>query len=158
MWRLLILTILFISASSVVKTRLVNQQLSIDRHNHYRKMVHVPKLKFSQECADNAQEWAEYLAKNNTGLSHSNTTEFGENIYWNSGRSSEIMMVDQWALEKKYFSEKSRKHSHKNQHYSQVIWRTTKYVGVGMAIANDGSEYWVASYYPVGNYLGEKAY
>ena len=158
MWRLLILSVLLISASKIVKTRQVNQQLSLDRHNYYRKMVNVPKLIYSKECADNAQQWADNLAEKNSGLSHSHTSKFGENIYWNSGKSTENMMVDQWAGEKKYFNPKTRNHSHKNGHYSQVVWRDTKYVGVGMAIANDGSEYWVASYYPAGNFIGEKAY
>ena len=158
MWRLLSFSVLFISTTVIVKTRTIDQQKIIDRHNHYRKMVHVPSLKYSKECADYAQHWAEKLALQNNGLKHSGSSKFGENIYWKSGKANGVIMVDKWAEEKKYFNSKSRKHTHKNGHYSQVVWRNTEYVGIGMAIAKDGSEYWVASYYPAGNYIGEKAY
>lgn len=158
MWRLILLSTLFLSASAMIKTKTINQQKVVDRHNYYRKMVGVPNLKYSKDCADNAQQWAEFLAKRNNGLSHSDSDKYGENIYWSSGEATELRMVDKWAEEKKYFNSKSRKHSHKNGHYSQIVWRKTKFVGVGMAIAKDGSEYWVASYYPAGNFIGEKAY
>lgn len=158
MWRLIILSVLLVSAVSVVKTKQIDQQKIVDRHNYYRKMVNVPNLEYSKECANKAQIWAEKLAKKNSGLTHSKSDKYGENIYWSSGEANGVMMVDKWALEKKYFNSNTRKHTHKNGHYSQIVWRKTKFVGVGMAIAQDGSEYWVATYYPAGNYAGERAY
>ncbi len=158
MWRLIILSLVLLSVSSLVKTRQVDQQKVVERHNYYRKMVGVPDLKYSNECAAYAQKWAENLAFKNNGLKHSGSHKYGENIYWKSNSSNEIEMIDYWAEEKKYFNANTRHHSHKNGHYSQIVWRDTKFVGVGMAIAKDGSEYWVATYYPAGNYIGEKAY
>ena len=158
MWRLIVFSALLLSFAIKVSTRKVNQQKVVERHNYYRKMVGVPNLTFSKDCANYAQKWAEQLALKNNGLKHSGSSKYGENIYWNSGMANEWDMIDYLAREKKYFNQNTRKHSHKNGHYSQMVWRNTQFVGVGMAIAKDGSEYWVTTYYPAGNYIGEKAY
>ena len=113
---------------------------------------------FSQECADFAQQWAEKLAKKNHGLSHSKKNKYGENIYWCSDISNETEMINAWTEEKEFFNTKRRNHTKRNGHYTQMIWENTKYVGTGMAIAKDGSQYWVCTYYPPGNWIGEKAY
>jgi len=158
MWRLIFISVLLTSIGIAIKIKPVDQQKVVDRHNYYRKMVGVPNLKYSKECATYAQKWAEQLASKNNGLKHSGNHKYGENIYWSSNSATEIDMIDYWAFEKKYFNPKTRNHTHKNGHYSQIVWRDTKFVGVGMAIAKDGSEYWVATYYPAGNYIGKKAY
>ena len=147
-------SIVFLSIS----TRQINEKTILERHNYYRSQVGVPPLKLSKECQESAQKWAEYLAKRNNGLTHSKNMKYGENCFWSSAEASEKLVVDRWASEKKYFNTRTRKYSYKTGHYTQIIWRDTKYVGVGMAIANDGSEYWVCNYYPIGNYTNEKAY
>ena len=149
---------LLILTSSVVKVKSANQIKVVDLHNIYRKEVGVPNIKYSAECEAYAQKWAERLAKKNSGLNHSSTSKYGENIYWNSGSATETNMIDCWVKEKKDFNSRSRKHSSKNGHYTQIIWKNTKFVGTGMAVAKDGSEYWVCTYYPAGNYIGEKVY
>ncbi len=158
MWKLIIGSIIFLPLSSGIKTKQINHNKIVDRHNYYRDMLGVPHLKYSKKCSDFAQNWAEHLAKENDGLSHSNDNEYGENCYWYSGSADENRVVDRWASEKEFFNHKKRTYSHKSGHYSQMIWRDTKLVGTGMAIASDGSEYWVCTYYPAGNYVGEKAY
>ncbi|MGV6861479.1 MAG: CAP family protein [Putridiphycobacter sp.] len=142
---------LSISHKPVNKTELIN------RHNYYRKRVGVKPIKYSDECEGSAQAWADYLAKKNKGLSH-NSGKFGQNCFWSSNRSNPTQVVDEWAKELKYFNTRKRSYSPKVGHYTQIIWAKTEYVGVGMAIAKDGSEYWVCNYYPAGNYVGEKAY
>jgi len=154
MWKLLIASVVFLSIS----TRQIDENVILKRHNYYREQVGVQALKLNKECQETAQKWAEYLAKRNRGLSHSNNRKYGQNCYWNSVSSTEEQVVDSWASEKRYFNSKTRKYSSKTGHYTQIIWRDTKFVGVGMAIANDGSEYWVCNYYPPGNYTNQKAY
>jgi hypothetical protein len=39
-------------------------------------------------------------------------------------------------------------------HFTQLVWKTTKEVGFGVARASDGSFYGVANYYPAGNLIG----
>jgi pathogenesis-related protein 1 len=149
---------LLVLTSSEVKIKEIDQNKVVELHNIYRREVKVPNLEYSEECAAYAQRWAKYLAQKNKGLNHSNSNKYGENIYWCSAEASETKMVDSWVKEKKLFSTKSRKHNSKNGHYTQVIWKDTKFVGAGMAVAKDGSEYWVCTYYPAGNYIGEKVY
>ncbi|MCI5139186.1 MAG: hypothetical protein D3922_12405, partial [Candidatus Electrothrix sp. AR1] len=43
-------------------------------------------------------------------------------------------------------------------HYTQVVWRSTKEVGCGMASCNDKAQLWVCQYNPRGNMLGQKPY
>lgn len=41
-------------------------------------------------------------------------------------------------------------------HFTQVIWKGTQQLGVGIALTNDGkSVYVVAQYSPPGNFLGQ---
>jgi len=157
MWKLLTLSMLITSAYTM-QTKYIDQNKVIEQHNIYRKELGIPPLKFSQECADFAQKWAEKLAKNNRGLVHSKQAKFGENIFWKSKATNETEIIDAWAREKKYFSNRKRKYNSKNGHYTQMIWENTKLIGTGMAISKDGSEYWVCTYYPPGNWIGEKAY
>lgn len=42
-------------------------------------------------------------------------------------------------------------------HFTQVVWKETKELGVGCTKARDGKIYVVANYYPPGNYIGDFA-
>ena len=43
-------------------------------------------------------------------------------------------------------------------HYTQMVWKDTKEVGISYATSKSGSVYVVARYYPPGNYSGEYPY
>lgn len=36
-------------------------------------------------------------------------------------------------------------------HYTQVVWKNSRYVGCGKAMAANGTLYYVCNYYPAGN-------
>ena len=158
MWKLLILSILILSVVFVSPSKNIDQQKIVDQHNSYRKELRISPLQFSEDCAKYAQKWAERLAKQNKGLIHNKQNKYGENIYWSSNASNESEVLSAWAEEKKHFNSRKRKCNPKNGHYTQMIWENTKFVGTGMAVSKDGSEYWVCAYYPSGNWIGEKAY
>ena len=139
----------------------VDKDALLERHNHYRRTVGVPDLKWSDELADIAQKWANKLAKD-CRFYHSKVP-YGENIYWSSGSSTEKEVVDAWGSEKKYFNHKNptykgNRRSSKAGHYSQMIWRNTTHVGGAKQNCKHGEEIWVCNYDPYGNVIGEKAY
>lgn len=158
MWKLIILSTLLLSTVQLLPSKSIDQQKIVDEHNSIRKKLNIKPLLFSQDCANFAQKWAEKLAKQNNGLIHSDDSKYGENLYWYSASATEHQVIKAWASETKYFNSRRRKANSKNGHYTQMIWENTKYVGTGMAISKDGSEYWVCSYYPPGNWAGEKVY
>jgi hypothetical protein len=42
-------------------------------------------------------------------------------------------------------------------HFTQVVWRASRRLGVGRAVAGDGAVYVVANYDPAGNMIGQYA-
>lgn len=161
-----VLTGILISASPEVnwpskKDRVIDQEKLVSRHNFYREKLDIPPLEWSDSLADFAQNWADHLADNGCGLEHSSGS-FGENIYWTSGKRDENDVVDYWAQESKYFDHENPvfKKGKMNAygHYTQIIWRETRYVGAGVATCSNGTEIWVCSYDPPGNYINEKVY
>ena len=156
----------FVSGSTLNK---VQAQEVVDFHNQARAEVGVNPLEWSAELSVHAQEWAEHLAKSN-GCRMKHRPErgkwkavYGENIYWGKGYSqaeSPLLASVLWYEEKKDFKNNLIKPSRGPQpgHYSQMVWRTTKEVGMGMAICRNGDVIVVANYNPPGNYIGERAY
>ena len=156
----------FISGSTLNKSQM---EEVVDFHNQARAEVGVEPLVWSAELSVHAQEWAEYLAKSN-GCRMKHRPErgkwkavYGENIYWGKGYSLEespLLASVLWYEEKKDFKNNLIKPSRGPQtgHYSQMVWRTTKEVGMGMAICRNGDVIVVANYNPPGNYIGERAY
>jgi len=158
MWRLIFILPFISFTSEISEEREIDQFAVIERHNDYRRDLGLNDLQYSEECAQKAQLWAEHLAKKNRGLKHSKFDGYGENIAWNSIEMSESETVDMWGEEIEKFNKRRRKFTYATGHYSQIVWKNTKFVGTGMAVAKDGSEYWVCNYYPTGNVIGEKAY
>lgn len=88
-------------------------------------------------------------------LQHSSERKYGENIYWSSGQTiNGKTPVDSWYDEIKLYNYKNALFSAGTGHFTQVVWKNSSELGVGMACF--GNEvYVVASYYPPGNYSGE---
>ncbi len=154
--------ITFMSADNIsVKSELsAKEQVEIvEAHNTWRRLVGTEDIKWSDELASQAQQWANKLAKRSCKMDHSNTIN-GENLYWSSAASSAKEVVDAWASEKKYYKGGTIKGRdfRKYGHYTQIVWNRTKFVGCGMAVCKHGNQIWVCHYSPAGNYLGKKAY
>ncbi len=88
-------------------------------------------------------------------LQHSSERKYGENIYWSSGKTvNGKVPVDSWYDEIKQYNYGNASFSSGTGHFTQVVWKSSCELGVGMACV--GNEvYVVASYYPPGNYSGE---
>lgn len=136
----------------------------LEAHNRYRAEVDVPSLSWSNDLANQAQDWANYLASTGT-FDHSGTPGQGENLWrGTSGAHSLTNMVDRWGNEKQFFkggifSDVSSTGNWADVgHYTQTVWRETSEVGCGVADGNDGKTYLVCRYTPPGNFEGQPVY
>jgi pathogenesis-related protein 1 len=133
----------------------------INQHNFARAEVGVSEIEWSSKLASVAQKYANYLASSSCSMKHSENKNYGENLFWGSGKYySALDASNSWYEEKQLYSyEKvSDTNFHDVGHYTQMIWRNTTQVGVGVAKCSDGSYIYVANYYPQGNYIGEYPY
>jgi pathogenesis-related protein 1 len=137
----------------------------VDRHNYFRREVGSEPLTWSNELANYALEWGEYLASQNCAMEHRPRTgkwaqKYGENLYWSSGMAATpIASVDSWASEKSIYDKKPISHANLEAgHYTQIIWHKTTQVGCAI-IKCAGNQYLVVcNYSPAGNYLGQSPY
>ncbi|XP_061771723.1 GLI pathogenesis-related 2, like isoform X2 [Nerophis ophidion] len=100
---------------------------ALRRHNELRKRHQAPPLKLSSKLNREAARYAESLASTRI-LKHSEDSSkgsYGENLAWASN--------DQLG------------------HFTAMVWKSTTTLGVGKAIASDGSSFVVARYFPAGN-------
>nr|XP_021327299.1 ancylostoma secreted protein isoform X1 [Danio rerio] len=121
-------------------------------HNAYRKQHGAPPLTFNKNLCRSAQQWAEHLLSTKT-LAHSNKG-YGENLYyaWSSANKKLTgnEAVDSWYGEIKDYNFSRPGFSSKTGHFTQVVWKDTKELGVGLA--TDGNTIFVVGQYlPAGN-------
>ncbi|XP_076264117.1 uncharacterized protein LOC143198658 isoform X2 [Rhynchophorus ferrugineus] len=130
----------------------------LDAHNKYRRRHGVPPLKLDKELCKCAEEWARHLASRNI-LEHRPESNYGENIYclYSSDPTFTIngnTPVDTWYDEIKDHPFGREPSNLKSGHFTQVIWKSSEYLGVGVAKSSQGSIYVVANYSPAGNFVG----
>ena len=145
---------------------------SLKVHNDARKEVGVTPLVWSEKLEEQALKYAKQIARTNN-YRHSNTQD-GENLamfyeYEKHNKVKKYIYPETplydasvaWYDEiKDYKYSKIKRHriGPKIGHYTQMVWKDTKEVGVASAISKNGKVYVVARYYPAGNYLGEYPY
>jgi pathogenesis-related protein 1 len=140
---------------------------ALDFHNKVRKEVNVDPLEWSVELAAYAQEWADFLAnKNSCRIAHrvmlgKNTKMAGENVFMGMGMSFNALYASKtWYREKKNYDPADSPNSgfQNTGHYTQMVWRKTVKVGIGIAVCKSGATIIVANYDPAGNFIGEKPF
>ena len=140
----------------------------LNHHNIARQEVGVAPLAWSVHLANYAQAWADYLSiHNHCTMKHSNCKDnegnsLGENLWWGSS-SSFYKPLDSsigWHSEKKdYIYQPFGKPTPQPVgHYTQMVWKNTKEMGVGVAYCASGGLLVVANYFPAGNWIGEYSY
>ena len=140
----------------------------LQHHNKVRQEVGVAALVWNIQLAAYAQNWADYLANNNNCTMKHRTNpgeeskSYGENIFWGSS-SSYYKPVDAslaWYDEKKLYKYQKLNNNNWDRagHYTQMVWKDTKEVGVGVAVCPNGGLIIVANYYPVGNVITQYPY
>ncbi|XP_031733747.1 Golgi-associated plant pathogenesis-related protein 1 [Anarrhichthys ocellatus] len=128
------------------------QREFLETHNAYRAKHSTPPMSLSSELTAAAQKWAEHLLA--IGALQHSVTKDGENIF-NMSSSAPIHLtgkeaVDLWYNEMKYYSWSNPGFSNVTGHFTQVVWKDSTELGVGMA--TDGKRVFVVGKYrPAGN-------
>ncbi|KAG7160988.1 Golgi-associated plant pathogenesis-related protein 1-like 1 [Homarus americanus] len=111
-----------------------------------------------------AKEWAKKLAVNEK-MSNNPDSKYGENLYsvtsnTNNFKVKSDEVVDKWYGEHKEhkFGEEPKGTLLKSGHFSQMVWKDTKQMGVGKARNAAGTKVFVvANFDPQGNWMGQFA-
>lgn len=67
------------------------------------------------------------------------------------------MAVDSWYKEIEKYKFGSKDAQKGTGHFTQVVWKDTKHLGIGIAQSKNGKYYVVAEYDPSGNFSGKYA-
>lgn len=125
-------------------------------HNKLRgECENIQPLLLSPELCRVAQEHAEKLSKRDLQIrmSHSDNFDFGENIAFLENEDDKTGIHDNVASD--ICSQWYSKHESPNEEAypaTQITWKTTKLVGVGLDTSDGGKTYHVVcNYYPPGN-------
>jgi pathogenesis-related protein 1 len=129
----------------------------ISAHNFYRRRVGTPPLRWSDDLATRAQQWATTLIEHGM-YAPRHDGRFGENLFEISrGSAKPFQVVSAWASEAANYNHRTNSCNARCGHYTQVVWRSTRWVGCGVA-GNAKREVWVCNYAPYGNTIGERPY
>ncbi|XP_051209166.1 uncharacterized protein [Lolium perenne] len=131
----------------------------LKEHNAFRAQEGERPLTWNTTVAKYAQQYAEQR-KGDCALKHS-TGPYGENLMYGDGKSwTWRHTVDEWSEEKKnyHYTTNTCDAGKMCGHYTAVVWKDTTSVGCGRVTCTSGNTLMVCSYYPPGNYDGEKPY
>ncbi|XP_030373573.1 Golgi-associated plant pathogenesis-related protein 1-like [Scaptodrosophila lebanonensis] len=123
----------------------------LDEHNRYRAKHNTPKLTLNADLSSGCASYAKEIAAKNS-LDHS-IGNYGENLCVRS--SNPVECVKMWYDEMKDYDFKKPKFSSATGHFTQMLWRSSKEMGVGKAKSSGGLIYVVARYKPAGNVVGK---
>jgi pathogenesis-related protein 1 len=154
-----------------------------EAHNAARQELGVnpalPDLEWSDELQTFAQQWSDSLAQRCGTIEHRTQDRYGENIALRgstraSGSFSGEDAVAGWVAELACWDYGTIRgtercdsaciadlNSNGCGHYTQVIWRDTRFVGCGYSTCESQGytfEIWVCNYDPPGNYIGQTPY
>lgn len=127
-------------------------------HNEYRSEHGVPPLVLNKDITKVAQKWADDLAKRDS-MAYSLNQTYGESVYsgWSSDPNTKVTArdcIDKWYSEINDYSFGKEPEVLTCGHFTQIVWKDTKEIGVGSAKSKSGKLYVVVNYYPPGNYSG----
>lgn len=148
--------------ASLLKTQPVSmsstEQALLKAHNKCREKVNVPPLRWSNELANYAQDWANQLSQSGRFEHRPEPNQYGENL---AGGNSPNEAVNMWCSEEKKYNPTTnacRGGLMSCYHYTQVVWRNTRELGCGVASSKDWGKVFVCNYNPPGNFSGERPY
>nr|VFU02981.1 mRNA [Oulactis sp. MM-2018] len=129
-------------------------------NNLNRSSHQATDLQWDATLASASADWALTLAQQNS-MQHS-SGPYGENLYYSSTSNIGTVAsckdaVEAWYSEIAYYDYNNPGFASNTGHFTQVVWKATTHVGVGIAAVTSGgftSTYVVARYTPAGNLQG----
>jgi pathogenesis-related protein 1 len=137
----------------------------VSLHNQIRAEVGVGPLRWSEEVAGYAQQWADHLASTRCGMQHRPRSgkwqqQYGENLFIGTvGHYGTADAVRAWASEKSSYRGGAIHASGfaRIGHYTQMVWRETRKIGCATAVCRNNLIV-VCNYDPPGNFVGQRPY
>jgi pathogenesis-related protein 1 len=137
----------------------------VSLHNQIRADVGVGPVRWSEELAGYAQQWADHLTSSRCGMEHRPRSgkwrqQYGENLFiGTAGHYGTADAVMAWAEEKSSYRGGVIQASRIANigHYTQMVWRNTRQIGCGTGVCR-GNLIVVCNYDPPGNFLGQRPY
>ncbi|XP_055958207.1 Golgi-associated plant pathogenesis-related protein 1 [Patella vulgata] len=115
-------------------------------HNELRAKHGVPPLTINKELCEKAQEWSDHLAKTEQ-FEHSPDNR---RFMWN-GKEATMM----WYNEIKDYNFNKQGFTMGTGHFTQVVWKDTKVLGIAKSTGPKGNTIVTANYLPPGNFQGD---
>ena len=138
------------------------QIADLKKHNFYRIKHGAQPVQLSEELLKISQDYAENLASQGCKLVHTTNrytpagVYFGENLYMSSKMANKGAATDDWYSEEPKYDYCNPGITSGSGHFTQVVWKNSKYVGFGYAQnVNSGCSVVVGQYIPGGNYGGQ---
>lgn len=128
-------------------------------HNKFRMWHKSPPLKWSQRLAAKAQTIARKLADNSIRLSDLKEEHSGINVarLWHSYDIAAEKATADWYSEVKSYNFDDPIIDSSTKHFTQLIWKSSKRLGIGEAKSTDGKHTFVVALYdPPGNTRNEQ--
>lgn len=128
-------------------------------HNEFRSKHGVKMLKLNAKLCRFAEEWAINLASRANPIHRSNSP-YGENIFCTWSNSPHGIVVDgrepveHWYGEVETHVFNKEPTTLRSGHFTQVVWKDSKELGVGQARSKSGQVVIVCNYDPPGNFIG----
>ncbi len=126
-------------------------------HNEYRIKHHSIALENTSELNNKANKYAELLLRDNVGDEGNNLFNddiYGENIFITDREECEENICKIWYDENKRYNYDLNNFQRGTNHFTQLVWNSTRKIGFGYANYNNKYCY-VTLYYPAGNILGQ---
>ena len=124
----------------------------LNEHNSLRTQFgNVKPLELDTELGQLAQKHTEYLAQKQSKLENTTNDQIGENLYYlqsSEGTYSAKQVIDYW-LKRSDFNPLVK--PNKTNHFTQIVWKKTLKMGVGVSKAANGAFYIAVFYTPRGN-------
>ncbi|CAH0388497.1 unnamed protein product [Bemisia tabaci] len=126
---------------------------ALESHNYYRRIHKAGDLRLSHEISTYAQEWAEKLASEGGNLRHRLNGKYGENLWAGTFLPTGHQPVDHFYTEEQLYRNVYGRTPASNGagHFTQLVWRNSKKLGVGLAQSSGGVWVAVFNYDPRGN-------